>query len=333
MSGKYNRCTSALRFPHSSLRPKLTLNLDHLRAFLVVVEEGSMNRAAARLLRAQPAVGRQIRALEESLGTSLLQRSSLGVQPTVAGVCLIDHAKRIFQNVAQAEAAIAHLESVPAGSVTVALPNSLIDQLGVRLFATMQERYPLVKLEVLEGDSHAITTWMREGTSSVALLPEGHSDASLHSVECATQVFCFCGRADMFNGLPESISLEQALSYPLALSLHPNRLRRLIDAAAHSIGQDVRPIISTSTGLISLLIREGNIYTIRPRIGVVPVVVEGLAFIPIRDPDIRRSLSVVWSTERTLQLAVEVARTTLVELVQAISPDVGPAQGLLHQRE
>jgi LysR family transcriptional regulator, nitrogen assimilation regulatory protein len=284
-----------------------------------------MNRAAARLRRAQPAVGRQIRLLEESLSTSLLQRSSQGVAPTVAGACLIDHAKRIFQHVAQAEAAIAQLESVPAGSVTVALPTSLIDQLGVRLFATMQERYPLVKLEVLEGDSHAITNWMREGMSAVALLPEGHSDTSLHSFECATQVFCFCGRSDMFDGLPESISLAQALSYPLALSLHPNRLRRLIDAAAQSIGQDVRPIISTSTGLISMLIQEGKIYTIRPRVGLMPVVVDGIAYIPIRDPDIRRSLSVVWSTERPLQPAVEVTRTTLVELAQALSPGVGPA--------
>ena len=129
----------------------------------------------------------------------------------------------------------------------------------------------------------------------------------------------------MFDGLPESISLAQALSYPLALSLHPNRLRRLIDAAAQSIGQDVRPIISTSTGLISMLIQEGKIYTIRPRIGLMPVVVDGIAYIPIRDPDIRRSLSVVWSTERPLQPAVEVTRMTLVELAQALSPGVGPA--------
>ena len=285
-----------------------------------------MNRAAARLLRAQPAVGRQIRLLEESLGTPLLQRSSLGVEPTAAGVCLMGHAKHIFQNVAQAEAAIARLGSAPAGSVTVALPASLIEQLGVRLFATMQERYPLVTLKVLEGDSHAITMWMREGVASVALLPEGHSDSSLHSVECATQVFCFCGRSDLFAGLPESIALADALSYPLALSLHPNRLRRLIDAAAQSIGQDVRPVISTSTGLISLLIREGKIYTIRPRIGLMPVVVDGIAFIPIREPDIRRSLSVVWSTERPLQPAVEATRTTLVELVRAISPGLGSTE-------
>lgn len=284
-----------------------------------------MNRAAARLLRAQPAVGRQIRLLEESLGTSLLQRSSQGVEPTAAGVCLIDHAKRIFQNVAEAEAAIAHLGSAPAGSVTVALPASLIDQLGVRLFATMQERYPLVTLNVLEGDSHAIKMWMHHGVASVALLPEGHSDTSLHSVECATQVFCFCGRSDLFDGLPESMPLAEALSYPLALSLHPNRLRRLIDAAAQSIGQDVRPVVSASTGLISLLIQEGKIYTIRPRIGLMPVVVDGIAFIPIRDPDIRRGLSIVWRTEHPLQSAVEVTRTTLVELVQAISPGVGSA--------
>ncbi|QHE85463.1 LysR family transcriptional regulator [Hydrogenophaga sp. BPS33] len=300
----------------------MALNLEHLRAFLVVVEEGSINRAAARLLRAQPAVGRQIRLLEESLGAALLHRSSQGVQPTAAGARLIEHAKRIFQNVAEAEAAIAHLESVPSGDVTVALPTSLIDQLGVRLFTTMQERFPLVRLEVLEGDSHAIKTWMREGTASLALLPEGHSDTSLHSMELATQVFCFCGRFDHVDSLPESISLSEVLSYPLALSLHPNRLRRLIDTAAQGVGQEVRPIISTSTGLVSLLLKEGGIYTIRPRIGAMPATVDGLSFIPIRDPSIQRSLCVVWGTQETLQPAAEVTRATLVELVQALAPPI-----------
>jgi hypothetical protein len=83
------------------------------------------------------------------------------------------------------------------------------------------------------------------------------------------------------------------------------------------------PALAKGTEL-SLLIQERLLYTIRPRIGVLPVVVDGMAFIPIRDPDIRRSPSVVWSTERPLQSSVEATRTTLVELVQAISPVGGP---------
>ncbi len=301
----------------------MALNLDHLRAFLVVVEEGSMNRAATRLLRAQPAVGRQLRLLEEALGTPLLERSSTGVRPTAAGVQLVEHARRIFRDVAEAEAAMARMDSSPGGRVTVALPTSLVDQLGAGLFTTMQARFPLVELALLEGDSHAITQWMHDGTADIALLPDAgtgaSADASLHAQECATQVFCFCGLAENFERLPEAMDLAEALTYPLALSLHPNRLRRLIDSAAQGIGCTVRTAVSANTGhLITLMVRGGAVYTIRPRLGPAPAVVDGIAFIPLRGPEIRRTLSVVWSTARALSPAAEVTRTTLAEVTRAV---------------
>ncbi|MGB3070914.1 MAG: LysR family transcriptional regulator [Ottowia sp.] len=296
------------------------MNLDHLRAFLVIAEEGSMNRAAARLLRAQPAVGRQVRLLEEALGTPLLERSSTGARPTAAGLQLVEHARRIFRDVAEAEAAMARTNHSPSGLVTVAIPTSLIDQLGVRLFSTMQARYPLVELTMLEGDSHAITQWMRDGSADIALLPDAGTDASLHVQECATQVFCFCGLADNFDRLPSAIDLAEALTYPLALTLHPNRLRRMIDNAASSIGCIVRTAASANTGhLITLMVRDGAVYTIRPRLGPAPAVVDGIAFIPLRAPEIRRSLSVVWSTARALPAAADATRTTLAEVTRAIA--------------
>lgn len=298
----------------------MALNLDHLRAFLVVVEEGSINRAAARLLRAQPAVGRQIRLLEESLGTPLLQRSSSGVQPTNAGEQLIAHARRIFRDVAEAEAAMARIVTEPSGDLTVAIPTSLADQLGAVLFETMRDRYPQVRLTFLEGDSHAIMKWMAGSEADIGVLPEGSSDNSLHALECGQQVLCFCGRAAGFASLPASMPLADALSYPLALTRYPNRLRRLVDSAATSIGRQVQPVLNASSShLISTVMRQGEIYTIRPRVGPVPAVVDGIAFIPIAEPAIQRSISVVWSTAQPLSPAGEATRAMLEELLRALS--------------
>lgn len=303
----------------------VALNLDHLRAFLVVVEEGSINRAAARLLRAQPAVGRQIRLLEESLGTPLLERSSSGVQPTNAGEQLIAHARRIFRNVAEAEAAMARVATEPAGDLIVAIPTSLADQLGPVLFGAMRDRHPRVRLTLLEGDSHAITRWMAGNEADIGVLPEGSSDTSLHAIECGRQVFCFCGPADGFPVLPASMPLGDALSYPLALSIPPNRLRRLVDSAAAGIGREVRPVLNASSShLITALMRQGELYTIRPRIGPVPAVVDGIAFIPIAEPAIQRGISVVWSTARPLSPAGEAARATLEELLRGMDGAQAP---------
>lgn len=160
---------------------------------------------------------------------------------------------------------------------------------------------------------------------SCGVLPEGGSDTSLHAADCGRQVSCFCGPADSFPVLPASKPLGDALSYPLALSIPPIRLRRLVDSAAASIGREVRPALNASSShLITALMRQGELYTIRPRIGPAPAVVDGIAFIPIAEPAIQRGISIVWSTARPLSPAGEAARATLEELLRGTDSAQAP---------
>ncbi len=298
----------------------MSLNLDHLHAFLVIVEEGSINRAAVRLRRAQPAVGRQIKLLEASLRTVLLDRSSSGVAPTYAGLALIEHAKRIFQDVADAQAAMARAGTEPAGDLCVAIPTSLVDQLGPSLFLTMQERHPLIRLTLIEGDSHRVVSAVRSGEADIAVLPDGGADPSLHAQRCGRQVFCFCGAAADAEVLPTSMLLADALNFPLALSAPPNRLRQLIDAAAEGIGAEVQPVLNSgSSHLITQLVRQGKVFTVRPRIGIAPAVVDGIGYVPIAAPEIARDINIVWSTARSPDAATEAARIILQDLMAGLA--------------
>ena len=62
--------------------------LVQIRSFLTVMEEGSLHRAAARLRMSQPALSRQMQALEHELGGRLLERMATGVSPTAGGQAL-----------------------------------------------------------------------------------------------------------------------------------------------------------------------------------------------------------------------------------------------------
>jgi monoterpene epsilon-lactone hydrolase len=77
----------------------------HLRAFVAVAEELNFGRAAARLYLSQPALSRQIRAIERLLGCELLRRSTHRVELTVAGNALLDRARRLLADLDEAIAA------------------------------------------------------------------------------------------------------------------------------------------------------------------------------------------------------------------------------------
>jgi acetyl esterase/lipase len=75
-----------------------------LRAFVAVAEELNFGRAAERLYISQPALSRQIRALEQFVGCELLRRSTHRVELTIAGEALLDRARKLLLDVDEAVA-------------------------------------------------------------------------------------------------------------------------------------------------------------------------------------------------------------------------------------
>ncbi len=73
------------------------MDLDRLRLFQTVCEEGNMTRAAVRLFRTQPAVSMQLRALEGEAGARLLVRTRRGVRPTAEGLRLLSCCAEFFR--------------------------------------------------------------------------------------------------------------------------------------------------------------------------------------------------------------------------------------------
>src|SRR5258706_6534806 len=88
------------------------MELRHLRYFIAVAEAGSLTVAAQRMLHtSQPSLSRQIRDLEDDVGTQLLTRRARGIELTPAGRAFLEHARTVLSQVeAASEAArrVAH---------------------------------------------------------------------------------------------------------------------------------------------------------------------------------------------------------------------------------
>src|SRR3954468_3110630 len=90
----------------ASAKPKgilpLGVELRHLRYFVAAAEAENLSRAALKLHVSQPALGRQIRDLEDEIGFSLLERTAKSVRLTDAGRAFLDNARALLQNADEA---------------------------------------------------------------------------------------------------------------------------------------------------------------------------------------------------------------------------------------
>jgi DNA-binding transcriptional LysR family regulator len=82
------------------------MSLAQIETFVTVAETGNVSRASARLRVAQPALSRQIRSLEDELGTELFARSARGMTLLPSGELFLAHARRILDAVDAARVAV-----------------------------------------------------------------------------------------------------------------------------------------------------------------------------------------------------------------------------------
>lgn len=90
------------------------LDLGDLRAFVRIADLGSLAGAARALGMPKSSVSRSLVRLEEAVGASLIERSTRHLRLTAAGLLLQLHARRILDDVGEAENAIGGLIGRPA---------------------------------------------------------------------------------------------------------------------------------------------------------------------------------------------------------------------------
>lgn len=95
-----------------------------LRYFVTVAEELHFTRAAERLYVSQPALSKQIRALERQLGVELLRRDRQGVELSEAGAALLPHARRVLDAWARGAAVVEEARAVQRSTLMVGMSTS-----------------------------------------------------------------------------------------------------------------------------------------------------------------------------------------------------------------
>lgn len=119
-------------------------NLALLRAFVAIVECGSISAGARRLRVSQPGLSRQLRALEETCGTALLRRDTHNMSVTPTGQRLLADARAILAQAAEADRRLRDEHTTLSGQLRLFATVDLGQFLVTRLVSRFLERYPKV---------------------------------------------------------------------------------------------------------------------------------------------------------------------------------------------
>ncbi|ADU71305.1 LysR family transcriptional regulator [Pantoea sp. At-9b] len=122
--------------------------LGDLAAFLVVAEEKSFTRAAARLSTSQPALSQTVRRLEERLGVRLLIRNTRNVAVTEAGEQLVNTLRPALSDIDHRLQALSQFRDKPAGTVRITAGQHAADTLIWPAIREVLHTYPDINIEL-----------------------------------------------------------------------------------------------------------------------------------------------------------------------------------------
>lgn len=294
------------------------MELRQLRYFLAIVEHGSMGRAALELGVVTSALSQQISRLEGELATRLLQRTANGVVPTDAGLAFWRQAQLALRHVD--DAALAARAARLAGHVSIGMAPSTASVLGVAFMQAMRERYPAVRLRIVESLSGYLHSMLSARQIDLAVLFR-EEPAQRWSVLPLLDERLFVIGASGLAGMPRGASVRLSKLGELALILPsgPHGLRTLL-ASAFKRAKYEPQIVAEVDGLALLMdfVRAGLGATIQPGAALARAENATLASVPVADAYATRPNMIASVSDDELSPAGLAARVVLADVARGL---------------
>ena len=151
------------------------LDLADLNAFARIADLGSISGAARALGSPKSSISRSLARLEASVGAPLVERSTRHLRLTDAGRLMLRHARRILDDVGDAQNAIGCLIGVPRGTLRVSAPFTFAAGPLAPMLPGFLVRYPEVRL-MLSVDNRIIDLLTEEIDVAIRIGPLGSSE-------------------------------------------------------------------------------------------------------------------------------------------------------------
>lgn len=158
-------------------------------AFVTVVEEGNITKAAVRLFISQPALSYRIKIIEENIGVTLLLRSNGGIVLTPEGEVFYAYCLRMLHELAETKEEMDNMTDEVRGTLTIASSAIFASYELPALLRTYLEKYPKVRIQVKTGLSNQVNKMFNSGECMIAFTRGEHSSMG-QSIQLYKEPYC-----------------------------------------------------------------------------------------------------------------------------------------------
>ena len=215
------------------------MDIRKLTYFVAVSEQKNFTKAAGILQVAQPALGIQIRQLEEQLKVRLFVRHSRGVELTDAGIILLEHARDILERIELARDAVCNSAAVQSERITIGMAPSVSAMLAYPLIKLGAQKLPNVTIVLVEELSSVLLEWLENGRIDIAIGYELLHSAKVSGDPLFLQDF-FLVQSPKAKPRRRKVDFAELANIELLMPASPSGLRSIMEADAARVGINLK---------------------------------------------------------------------------------------------
>ncbi|MFC0189903.1 LysR substrate-binding domain-containing protein [Fictibacillus aquaticus] len=200
-----------------------------LKTFYQVAKQRSFTRAAVVLSISQPAVSRQIEALEQKLGLTLFHRVGREIKLTDAGTFLFENAEKILSLVNQTESFMEGMKNVNSGSIVVGASTTIGNYLMAPIVINFMKKYPGVNIKLEIQPTDEILVKVKNNVLDIAIIPEVPViSALIHEPFIQDEIVLIAGKSHPLINKKIS-SLKDIVNEKYVMRGHDSNTRKTIE--------------------------------------------------------------------------------------------------------
>jgi len=195
--------------------------IEELQAFVTIVDNGSIIRAAERLGQTTSGISRALQRLENKLNVTLLERTTRKLKLTQEGQLFLEKSRKILNDLAEAEDALLKSDIDTAGLIRVDSATPFVLHVIVPLIQEFMQQYPNIEIEL---NNHDQVIDLLEHKTDVAIRFGELQDSSLHArLLCRSRLYIVASPDYLQQkGVPRSV--EDLSPHTLLGFSHPTHL-------------------------------------------------------------------------------------------------------------